>query len=193
MENDVQPEKPRKAGAIKTAALVIGVLAVGAVMSLTGRNGPNRCGCLPPRLTRPQLSTEAAQQQGTAKADCPCCAERIVAYYFHRKERPATCVSVESNTREAIAIGFPEQLKDGRLEWCSVNYEEPGNEHYATDYKFAAPCLVLVRMKCGKAVEWRSLPEVWELAGAKSALVQLVQRNVQEFLDYIAIPGACCT
>ena len=106
---------------------------------------------------------------------------------------PDVAQAIESNANEAIESGFPEQLKDGRLEWRSVNYEEPGNEHYATDYKIAAPCLVLVRMKSGKAVEWRSLPEVWELVSDKPAFVQLVQRNVQEFLDYIAIPGACCT
>ena len=56
MENDIQSEKPRKAGAMKTAALVIGVLAVGTVMSLTGRNSPNQCGCIPPR-------TEPGEQQ----------------------------------------------------------------------------------------------------------------------------------
>jgi thiol-disulfide isomerase/thioredoxin len=48
MENDNQPEKPRKAGAVKTAVLVLGVLAVGTVMSLSGRESPNQCGCLPP-------------------------------------------------------------------------------------------------------------------------------------------------
>jgi hypothetical protein len=144
-------------------------------------------------LHRPQTSVEAAQRQSVIEPNSSPCAQQIVVYYFHRQERPATCVSVEFNAKEAIALGFPGQLKDGRLEWRSVNYEERGNEQYATDYKITLPCLVLVRMKCGKAVEWRSLPEVWELVRDKSALVQLVQRNVQEFLDYIAISGACCT
>jgi hypothetical protein len=134
-------------------------------------------------------SNEAARQEPNSCA----CSQRIAVYYFHRTERPETCISAELSIKDAIASGFPEQLKDGRLEWHSVNYEEPCNEHYAADYKITAPCLVLARMKLGTAVEWRSLPEVSELVGDKSKLTQLVQRNVQEFLDYIAIPGGCCT
>ena len=64
MENDIQPEKPRKAGAIKTAALVIGVLAVGTVMSLTGRNSPNQCGCLPPSTEPGKYDSQEAVQHG---------------------------------------------------------------------------------------------------------------------------------
>lgn len=137
----------------------------------------------------PLASNDAAPQEANS---CPC-TQRIAAYYFHRTERPETCISAELSIKDAIASQFPEQLKDGRLEWYSVNYEEPGNEHYAADYKLTTPCLVLVRMKLGAAVEWRSLPEIRELVGDKSKLIQLVQRNVQEFLDYIAIPGGCCT
>jgi thioredoxin 1 len=48
MEDSFQSEQPRKARATKIAALVVGVLALGTVMSLTGRNQPKQCGCLPP-------------------------------------------------------------------------------------------------------------------------------------------------
>ena len=70
-----------------------------------------------------------------------------------------------------------------------VNYEEAGNEHFAADYKLAAPCVVLVRIRGETPVEWRSLPEVWKLAEDRPAPARLVQQNVQEFLDYVAIPG----
>ncbi len=118
--------------------------------------------------------------------------ERIVAYFFHGKVRPPSCVSIESYAKEAVESGFPDQLKDGRLEWYVVNYEEPGNEHYATDYKLASPCVVLVRMRADKPIEWRSLPKVSDYEGDKLACIRFVQKNVSEFLDYIAIPGACC-
>jgi hypothetical protein len=151
-------------------------------MALTGQNRQRPCGCCPPTLG-----------QTAGGSSSPMRAERIVAYYFHREARCPTCVSIEAGVKDAVEAGFSAQLKDGRLEWRSVNYEEPGNEHYTTDYKIAAPCLVLVKIKNDKAVEWRSLPEVWELVGDRQALMQFVQRNVQEFLDYIAIQGACCT
>lgn len=101
------------------------------------------------RAYRPEPSTEAAQQRGAAQIDISR-TERIAAYYFHRTERPSTCTATESIVKAAIESTFPEQLKDGRLNWCSVNYEEPGNEHYASDYKLTAPCLVLARIKGGK-------------------------------------------
>jgi hypothetical protein len=182
MENENQPVPSGKASPLKVVALVACVLAVGTVLALTGQNRSRPCGCCP------QVTETTA-----ARPTSPPRAERIVAYYFHRAARCPTCISIESNAKEAVESGFPEQLKDGRLEWCSVNYEESGNEHYTTDYKIEAPSLILVRLKSGKAVEWRLLPEVWDLMGDKPALIQLVRRNVQEFLDYIAIPGACCT
>lgn len=119
--------------------------------------------------------------------------EHIVAYYFHRTTRCPTCVRIESSVREAIEAAFAPQLKIGRLEWQAVDYEAVGNEHYAADYKLTGPCVVLVRMRSNQPVEWRSLPEVWECVGDKSALTSLVHRNVREFLDYLEHTGACCS
>jgi hypothetical protein len=144
-------------------------------------------------LHRPQTLVEAAQRKDATQTNSCSCAERIIVYYFHRTVRCPTCVQVESSAKEAIESLFSEPLKDGRLEWRSVNYEEQGNEQYATDYKIAGPCLVLVRMKGGKPVEWRNLPEVWTLVGDKRAFVHLILCNVQEFLNDIVVPGACCT
>ena len=64
-----------------------------------------------------------------------------------------------------------------------VNYEEPGNEHYATDFKLAAPCVVLASVRDGHQVAWKSLLEVWELAGNKPAFRGFVQKNLREQLD----------
>jgi thioredoxin 1 len=49
MENDIRSEESKKALPITKSAIVIGVLVLGAVMSLTGRNNSNQCGCFPPR------------------------------------------------------------------------------------------------------------------------------------------------
>jgi hypothetical protein len=182
VEDENQRVRVGKVAPRKVAVLVAGVLAVGAVIALTGQNSPRPRGCLP----------QVAGKTPAGPASPPR-AERIVACYFHRAARCPNCLRIEASVREAVELGFSEQVNDGRLEWRSVSYEEPGNEHYATDYKLTAPCLVLARMKGDKAAEWRSLPEVWELASDKPALIRLVQRNVQEFLDYIAMPGACCT
>jgi hypothetical protein len=152
----------------RTAAIVFGVSAVAAVLLLLNRH-------LPRPANRVSLNPD-----------------RIVAYYFHRTTRYPTCERIESYAREAIESAFTQQLTDGRLQWQSVDYEAPDNERYATDYKLTASCMVLVRMRENQPVEWRSVPEVWNHVGDKSSLINVVQRNVREFLDYIEAPGACC-
>ncbi len=62
MEDGTQPEKSQKAGATKIAALVVGVLVLGTVMSLTGRNQPKQCGCLPPSTEPDKYSIQGAVQ-----------------------------------------------------------------------------------------------------------------------------------
>ncbi len=64
MENEVHSERPRRSGAIKAAALVLGVLGLGAVVALTGQNGLNQCGCLPPS-TQPGGYNPQETQHGT--------------------------------------------------------------------------------------------------------------------------------
>lgn len=108
---------------------------------------------------------------------------KLIAYYFHGKVRCVTCNEIEQSAREAIESGFGPELDSGRIEWRVVNYEEPGNEHYATDYRLASPCVVLASMRDGRQESWTSLPEVWELVGEKPAFTQFVQRHVAEQLS----------
>jgi len=117
----------------------------------------------------------------------------VVVYYFHGKVRCPTCNSIESYAQEAVQSGFSAQLDDGRLQWRVVNYEESGNEHFATDYKLFAPCVVLVTMHGGKQAQWRSLPEVWEHVGDKPKFIEFVKKNVKEVLDKAALPKGAST
>ena len=64
-----------------------------------------------------------------------------------------------------------------------VNYEEPGNEHYATDFKLAAPCIVLASVHDRHQVAWKSLPEVWELVGDRPAFRAFLRKNLREQLE----------
>jgi hypothetical protein len=107
---------------------------------------------------------------------------KLIAYYMHGKVRCPTCMSIEAYAKEAVETGFGDDLKGGQIQWRIVNYEEPGNEHFATDYRLAAPCVVLVSMRDGKQVAWKSLPEVWELVGDKPEFLKFVQKNIRELL-----------
>jgi thioredoxin 1 len=59
MENEPQSPETRTPSRMKTAILVVGVIAVGAVMALTGKN-QQRCGCLP-------FGTGSASQSTTSE------------------------------------------------------------------------------------------------------------------------------
>jgi len=106
----------------------------------------------------------------------------VKVYYLHGNTRCPTCRTIEAYAEEAVESGFADELKNGKITWQVVNYESPGNEHFATDYEVVAPNVVLVMFKDGKQVKWKGLPEVWEHVGDKAAYFAFVQTSLREFL-----------
>jgi hypothetical protein len=134
-------------------------------LALAGSNGgPNEPG---------------AQNSGTPT---PAMQDGIKVYYLHGNIRCPTCRTIESNAKEAVETGFADQLAGGQIQWAVINYESPGNEHYATDYEVVAPTVVLVKYAGGRQVAWKALPEVWEHVGDDDALVNFVQSRLREFV-----------
>lgn len=136
----------------------------------------------------PQNVTSAGQSPagGTSTdvvRDEPTLTDGVAAYYMHGNVRCPTCMNIEKYAHEAVTTGFAEELKSGNLQWRVVNYEQPGNEHWATEFELAAPSVVLVKMSGGTQTHWKNLPEVWELVGDKPAFVAFVQKEVRELLD----------
>jgi hypothetical protein len=108
--------------------------------------------------------------------------EGVVAYYFHGNTRCPTCRKIESYAHEAVESGFSEPRANGRLEWRVVNYESPGNEHYATEYEIFAPTVVLVAMSDGNQQAWKNLDRVWELVDDKDAFIEYVRSETETML-----------
>jgi hypothetical protein len=106
----------------------------------------------------------------------------VKVYYLHGNIRCPTCRSIEAYAKEAVETGFADELKSQKIQWQVINYESPGNEHYATDYQVVAPNVVLVKFKDGKQDSWKGLPEVWEHVGDKTTFVDFVQNKLREFL-----------
>jgi hypothetical protein len=107
---------------------------------------------------------------------------KIVAYYFHTTVRCPTCRKIEAFADEALKQGFPEELRNGVLEWHPVNVQLPQNRHFVNDYQLFTKSLVLVRVKDGKQAEWKNLEKVWELTGDKQAFREYVQQEVRAYL-----------
>lgn len=128
-------------------------------------------------------STTSVGAANSGGATTPAIEDGVVVYYLHSNFRCDTCRTIEAYAKEAVEAGFADELQAGTIQWRVVNYESPGNEHFAADYETVAPNVVLVKFKDGKQVDWKGLPEVWEHTGDKPAFLNFVQSSLREFLD----------
>ncbi len=134
---------------------------------------------LPQSPQRAEVSAAAAD--GTGEPATAELQNGIKVYYLHGNFRCPTCRTIEAYAKEAVESGFGDELKSGKLRWQVVNYESPGNEHFAKDYQIVAPNVVLAKLENGKQIAWKALPEVWELYDNKTAFVSFVQTSLREF------------
>ena len=70
-------------------------------------------------------------------ADAP--AERVVAMYFHRTQRCPTCLKMGSYSEEAVKTAFAEQLKDGKVEFHYIDFQDAKNSASPAATRSAAP------------------------------------------------------
>ncbi len=100
-----------------------------------------------------------------------------VAYYFHRTIRCPTCLSIESQSQEAVNSVFA-----GRVSFRAVNIEEAGNEHFEKDFSLEAQSLVLVEMTTEQVLRWKLLPKTWGLVDEPLEFQKYVVSEVLEFV-----------
>ncbi len=108
---------------------------------------------------------------------------KVIAYYFHGNTRCKTCLTIEMYALEAIETGFPEALKEGNIEFLSVNLETAENEHFIDDFQLAARTIVLQRVVGGELKDYLDLHRVWELVGNKEAYIAYIQEETGKFMN----------
>lgn len=109
--------------------------------------------------------------------------DRLIVYYFHGNARCPTCLTLEAYSKEAVETGFPNELTGGRVEWQVVNFDEPWNEHFLTDFNIGFQSLVLVEIKDGRQVDYKNLEKIWDLVGNKPAYLKYVQDEITTVLE----------
>ncbi len=166
---------------IITAALLLFVAAsvVYLVVKETGGN-PTQNTTEPDR----PLAVAGQEAQAAGRSENNTEGLKVVAYYFHGNIRCMTCRVIEAYAKEAIVTGFPEALKDGRLEWRVVNVEEPGNDHYIQDFQLTTRSVVLERLADGRRQDWKNLQRVWELVrGDKEDFLKYIQDETRAYVE----------
>ena len=108
---------------------------------------------------------------------------RVVAYFFHANRRCAPCVQYEDTARQAIEEAFPNELRQGIVEWKSINLASPENRHFAYEYHLYSRTLVLVKVRNGQQVAFNNLMGGWELIDHRAALKKFVQAAVRDYLS----------
>lgn len=119
----------------------------------------------------PTLSPSAAQE-----------APALVAYYFHGNFRCPTCLTIERYAREAIENEFDADLRNGRIRWQTINYDEPANEHFIKQYELYASALVLIPAQSAAQPPWQKLERVWDFVGDESAFKAYVIEQAHAML-----------
>ncbi len=133
--------------------------------------------------TNEQTTTTAEKPKIPDASEKKAINRKVVAYYFHGNMRCMTCRTIEAYTKEAIQAGFPEALKDGRLEFRVVNVDEPDNEHFVQDYQIVTRSVVIAEFEGGKQNRWKNLGQVWELVRNKQAFLKYIQDQTGSYLE----------
>lgn len=107
---------------------------------------------------------------------------RVIAYYFHGTFRCTTCQNIEEYSKEAIEHYFPNELKNGKLEFKALNVEEAENRHYIQEYQLFSRALVISLVKQDKEVTWKNLTDVWKHVRDKDKFFQYVKDEVEKLL-----------
>lgn len=106
---------------------------------------------------------------------------RTIVMYFHRTQRRPTCLKMGAYSEEAVKSGFAQQIKDGKVEFHFVDFQDERNAVLTRGYKVAGPTLIVAKIAGNKVAEYRSLTEIWEKVGDRTAFIEYVQANVKAY------------
>lgn len=91
-----------------------------------------------------------SQQEASSSNQHATTQDRVEVLYFHGKQRCATCMAIESNTREAMEANFSEQMKKGNVVFRSIDISKKENEKIAEKYQVTWSSLFIVKYKDGQ-------------------------------------------
>jgi len=132
---------------------------------------------------KPAPGARPAASATPAAAPRPAPARKVLALYLHFTRRCPTCMKIESYAEEAVRKGFATEIASGRLEWKSINVEEPEHARLAADYEISSQSVVLVEMEGERELRWVKLERIWELVHDKVAFQDYVRDELRAFLE----------
>jgi thiol-disulfide isomerase/thioredoxin len=141
---------------------------------------PAQSGTQTDQPVQSEKKTEQTASKDKATVKRP--ADRVAVMYFHRTNRCPTCRKMGGYTEEAVKKGFVKPMKDGKVEFYFVNFEDEKNEKLVKGYKISGPTLIVAKIKKNKVVEFQNLKEMWNKVGDKDEFLKYVRENVTDYL-----------
>lgn len=92
-------------------------------------------------------------------------------------------MAIGSMAQDVVQSDFAAPLEQGKLQWVTLDYDEPQHEHYKTDYELVSSNVVVVRRKAGLDVSYQRLDDVWTFVHDEPAFRAYVAAAVQAALD----------
>jgi hypothetical protein len=117
-----------------------------------------------------------------ASAKVSASADRIVVMYFHRTQRCPTCLKMGGYSEEAVKKGFAREIKEGKVEFHYIDFQDAKNEALTKGYQVSGPTLIVAKVVNNKIAERKTLTEMWTKVRDKAAFVEYVQSNVKNYL-----------
>ncbi len=126
------------------------------------------------------VAEEVAKPTTTKNVEPP--AHQVVALYFHRTQRCATCKRIGALTEEAIVKGFAKEMKTKVVAFRLVDFQAQKNAELTGQFKIKGPTLVLTNAFDGEVLRSTSLPKVWQLVGKPEAFHACVRDGIATYL-----------
>jgi hypothetical protein len=118
----------------------------------------------------------------TTKAAKAAPADRIVVMYFHRTQRCPTCLKMGAYSEESVAEKYADAVKEGKVEFHFVDFQDKKNEALTKGYKVGGPTLIVAKVADNKVKEFKNLKDIW----AKNGDPKEFHKYVQEYIDAYA-------
>ncbi|MCX7014453.1 MAG: nitrophenyl compound nitroreductase subunit ArsF family protein [Candidatus Sumerlaeota bacterium] len=129
------------------------------------------------------LAIDAVKGKAGEDASAPATQAAVLVQYFHVTARCETCNNMENYARDALQTAFPDEWRDARIQWRSLDYTEPRNEDLAARYHLDCNSLVVSSLRGGVEVGWKKLDRIWDLVGDRAAYERYVQDEVRACLE----------
>jgi len=101
---------------------------------------------------------------------------KTIVYYFYAKPRCVSCKKIEAYTREAVS-----SLNNPKVEFKTIDLDQPENKHYTQDYKLYTKSVVLSKVKNGKEIKSKNLTKIWTKLGNENAFKNYVTKEIKSF------------